>query len=98
MRPLTPGDPLDCEQVVRALWDYIDRRAEAWTLAAIEDHLARCDGCRAHAEFEQRLVTALSGLRTQHSDPKRLREDVMKMLKAAGLGAEEGDASSGEPT
>ena len=89
MHSMNPGVPLDCEQVVRALWDYIDRRADAVSVAAIEAHLAECAGCRAHAEFEQRLVTSLSGLRRQHSDPGRLREEVLKTLKAAGLGSDE---------
>lgn len=95
MRRMTPGVPLDCEQVVRALWDYIDRRADAVTLGAIDDHLAQCEGCRAHADFEARLVSALSGLRKQHSDPGQLREEVLKMLKAAGLGAEGNSSGSG---
>lgn len=85
---MTPGAPLDCDKVVRSLWDYIDRRVDAVTLAAIEDHLAQCEGCRSHAEFETRLVKTLSGLRGQHSDPGRLREDVLRMLKAAGLGGD----------
>jgi len=74
--------------VVRSLWEYIDGRVEPDALEGIEEHLARCEGCRAHAVFEERLVRTLAGLRSQHSDPERLRDDVLKVLRAAGLGSE----------
>ena len=87
MRTLTPDSPMSCEEAVRSLWDHIDRRVEPESLAAIEDHLARCDDCRAHAEFEARLVKSLSELRGRYSDVVRLRENVLKVLRAAGMGA-----------
>jgi hypothetical protein len=55
------------------------------SLGRIDDHLARCEGCRAHAVFEERLVRTLAGLRKQHSDPERLREHVLKVLRDAGV-------------
>ena len=81
-----PDPQLDCAEVVRSLWEYLDQRASAELYAAIDEHLARCEACRAHFDFEERLVRALAELRGRHSDPVRLREDVLKVLRAAGLG------------
>jgi len=76
---------LDCGEVVRSLWEYLDGRASGALVGGIDEHLAWCEGCRAHFEFERRLVRALAGLRRQHSDPARLREGVLDVLHAAGL-------------
>lgn len=90
MDHMTPGTPLDCAEVVRALWDYLDGRAPAEQVVAIDDHLAACDGCRAHFAFEARLVNTLSELRRQHSDPARLRQEVLAVLREAGFGEASG--------
>lgn len=90
MCAMTLGPLVNCDEVVRALWEYIDGRMERDSLGRIEDHLARCEGCRAHAAFEERLVRTLAGLRKQHSDPERLREHVLKVLRDAGLKSEGG--------
>jgi len=76
----------ECVEVVRQLWEYLDGRARPESVASIEDHMAQCRGCRAIAEAETELLRSLSKLRGQHSDPQRLREDVLKVLEAAGLG------------
>lgn len=86
MDPKTPERPLDCAEVVRSLWEYLDSRASAEHASAIDEHLALCEGCRAHFEFERRLVRNISALRKQHSDPVRLREAVLVALRAAGMG------------
>lgn len=82
----SPDAPLDCAAVVRALWEYLDGRASTELVGGIEEHLERCEGCRAHFAFEERLVKNIAALRTQHSDPARLREAVLKALRDAGLG------------
>jgi anti-sigma factor (TIGR02949 family) len=86
MDSTTPERPLDCAEVVRQLWEYLDGRADADRVDAIDEHLARCDGCRAHFEFEERLVRTIAELRKQHSDPARLRAEVLAALRAAGMG------------
>jgi anti-sigma factor (TIGR02949 family) len=86
MRPVSPESPPDCSEVVRALWEYLDGRLRPESVAAIEVHLDRCEGCRAYAHFETRLVDTLAGLRRRHSDPARLKDHVLKVLRAAGMG------------
>lgn len=82
----TPEPRLDCAEVVRSLWEYLDGRATAELIGDIDEHLAMCEGCRAHFAFEERLVETLAGLRRQHSDPMRLRAAVVEVLRGAGMG------------
>jgi anti-sigma factor (TIGR02949 family) len=82
----SPDTRLDCATVVRSLWEYLDGRASAELVGDIDEHLDKCDGCRAHFAFEERLVRTIATLRKQHSDPERLRLAVLKVLRDAGLG------------
>ena len=76
--------PPDCESVVRALWDFLDAELEEGEAARIHEHLDACGHCRAHADFERRLVTELAALREQNSDPVELRARVERALRDAG--------------
>lgn len=76
-------DTPDCGAVVRALWDFLDAELDDASLAEIEAHLDACQECRSHADFEQRLVDELAGLRRQHSDPEALRARVEAALRNA---------------
>ena len=77
--------PRDCEAVVRALWEYLDGEVEPDRLAEFDRHLASCDHCRAHSEFERRLVDAISGIRRRVSNPARVRSRVLAALRTAGF-------------
>lgn len=78
----------DCEAVVRALWDYLDRELGQADLAAIDAHLAACEKCRAHAEFERRLIAEIRAVRAQQDAPDALRARVLTVLRRARLGGE----------
>src|SRR5258708_12929750 len=71
---------LDCEETVRALWDYLDRTLDAPTMAAIDAHLARCELCREHARFERALIDRIRALRREHDDAIALRARAMDAL------------------
>ncbi len=79
----TPIVPADCQTVVRALWDYLDRQLDETQMAAIDAHLAECANCRAHSVFEQRLVDEIRGAREQHGDPAELRARVLDTIRRA---------------
>lgn len=76
--------PLTCEETVRALWDYLDRELDAPTMAAIDAHLAQCDGCREHARFERALIGRIQSLRREYQDAGPLRARVLHALDEAG--------------
>jgi mycothiol system anti-sigma-R factor len=75
--------PADCQTVVRALWDYLDRQLDEPQMAAIDAHLAECANCRAHSVFEQRLMDEIGAVRGQHEDPAELRTRVLDTIRRA---------------
>jgi anti-sigma factor (TIGR02949 family) len=77
--------PADCEETVRALWDYLDRSLDRPQMDAIDAHLARCDGCREHFDFERVLVDRIRDLRRDHDDAAALRVRILAVLRDAGL-------------
>ena len=83
--PMSTVFPPDCEVVVRALWDYLDRTLEKPRMAAIDAHLARCEYCRTHAEFVRNVVAEIRALRREHDDPAELRTRVLQAIRRAGI-------------
>lgn len=79
--PTRATPPRDCETVVRALWDYLDRQLERPDLQAIDAHLAECASCRAHATFERRLVDEIRALRSRLAQPAVLRARILDVLR-----------------
>jgi anti-sigma factor (TIGR02949 family) len=79
----THRDPRDCESILRALWDYLDRELEPSDMAAIDAHLGACASCRSHAAFERRLVDEIRALRAEVTEPEKLRARVLQVLRRA---------------
>ena len=77
--------PPDCEKMVRALWDYLDRALDAPTMAAIDAHLALCEPCREHARFEPALLDRIRQLRREHDNVAALRGRVLAALHESGM-------------
>lgn len=77
------GFRADCDAVVRALWDYLDRALGEADMAAIEAHLAACDDCHGHAAFERHLLNEIHTLRVHGADPDALRARVLDLLRRA---------------
>ena len=75
--------PADCQTVVRALWDYLDRQLDEPQMAAIDAHLAECANCRAHSDFEQRLINEIRAVRGQNDDAAELRTRVLDTIRRA---------------
>jgi anti-sigma factor (TIGR02949 family) len=72
--------PLDCEEVIAQLFDYLNRELDAETLAAIEKHIALCRGCFSRAEFERRLRARLAEA-GEAKAPAALRRRARKLLE-----------------
>jgi anti-sigma factor (TIGR02949 family) len=82
MRPM-----LDCDAVMRQLWDYLDGELTEDRVNAIREHLALCQRCYPQFEFERTFLKTLARARREHSDPARVRERVMATLLAEGFAA-----------
>lgn len=78
---------LDCDAVMRQLWDYLDDELTAEREAAIRAHLAVCKRCYPQYNFEAAFLRAVSGTRRTHSRPDELKTRVLMALRAEGFAA-----------
>ncbi len=62
---------LDCEAVMRQLWDYLDGEPTAERMEAIRKHVAMRARCYPRYDFEREFLAALARLRREHSNPGR---------------------------
>jgi mycothiol system anti-sigma-R factor len=76
-------EPVDCETVVRALWAYLDRQLGDAERAAIDAHLEECEHCRAHTEFERRLISSIGAIKAEGGEEDALRARVLDALRHA---------------
>ncbi len=76
---------LDCDAVMRQLWDYLDGELTEERMAAIREHLALCARCYPQFEFERTFLETLARVRREHSHYEGLRERVLAALRHEGL-------------
>jgi anti-sigma factor (TIGR02949 family) len=70
--------PIDCEQALSILYDYLDRELGEHDHEAMEHHLSVCKSCFSRAEFEQRLKEKMKSLR--EAQPAADSNDRIKQL------------------
>ena len=78
---------LDCEAVMRQLWDYLDGELTPDREEAVRAHLAMCSRCQPQQDFEQSFLRALSVSRREHSRPDLIKARVLAALRAEGFAA-----------
>ena len=76
---------LDCESVMRQLWDYVDAELTPERMEEIRMHVVMCKRCYPQYEFERSFLDAISARRRTHSDPERLRASLLAALQSKGL-------------
>ena len=76
---------LDCESVIKQLWDYLDGELIPERMDAIRSHLEMCKRCYPQYEFERSFLHALAARQRKHSDQERLRTKLMAALQERGL-------------
>jgi mycothiol system anti-sigma-R factor len=72
---------IKCEEVLKSLYDYIDKQLDESSYAQIDEHIKQCKYCRQHYDFEielQRLVTRSC---FQKKAPKVLKEKIQGLLE-----------------
>lgn len=82
MRPM-----LDCDAVMRQLWDYLDGELTAERTAAIGEHLALCARCFPQYEFERAFLETVGRTRREHASYDALRARILVALRADGFAA-----------
>lgn len=81
------NEMLDCDAVMRRLWDYLDHELTPDSEAAVRAHLAVCRRCYPQYDFELAFLNALAASRREHSSPDVLRNRVLTALRAEGFAA-----------
>ena len=76
---------VDCDTVMRQLWDYLDGELTPERSAAIRHHVEMCSRCRPQSEFEQAFLTAVRRSRREHTQPERLRGTLLEALAEQGF-------------
>lgn len=76
---------LDCESVMRRLWDYVDGELTPERMEEIRTHVEMCKRCYPQYQFERSFLDAISARRRTHSDPERLRANLLAALQSKGL-------------
>jgi hypothetical protein len=76
---------LDCEQVMRQLWDYLDEELADERMEAIRAHLELCKRCYPQYEFERSFLDAVAGSAREHANIERLRARLALSLQEKGM-------------
>ena len=76
---------MDCDQVVRTLWDYLDGELTDERMNEVRVHLKACRGCFPHFDFERAFLDALAKSKEEQAAPDELRRKVVAKLRKAGL-------------
>lgn len=76
---------LNCDEVMRQLWDYLDGELTPERMQAIEAHLAMCGRCHPQAEFERAFLRAVAQAKREPSDPEGLAARVRQALRSEGF-------------
>ena len=65
------SDPraLDCEEVLRVIFAYLDGELQGMEQEAVDAHLERCRSCFSRADFERRLKRRMTDLASQEPSP-----------------------------
>jgi anti-sigma factor (TIGR02949 family) len=78
---------LDCDAVMRQLWDYLDGELTPGRHASVRVHLAVCKRCYPQYNFEQAFLKAVAASRREHSRPDVIKSRVLAALRAEGFAA-----------
>ncbi len=76
---------LDCNAVIRQLWDYLDAELTPERMEQIRAHLAVCQRCFPQYQFERSFLDVLASTRSDHPAIGQLRDRVLAALKGEGL-------------
>ena len=76
---------IDCDAVMRQMWDYHDGELTDDRIRAIEEHAQMCERCYPHVAFERAFRDAVRASRQATPDTRALGERVRAALRAEGF-------------
>ncbi len=72
---------IPCEEVVRLVWQYMDRELDESTYRQLQAHIRQCRDCGPRHDFEARLRAIIQGKCAGQPAPERLRRRLLAMLQ-----------------
>jgi anti-sigma factor (TIGR02949 family) len=82
-------NPEVCRDIVRQLWPFLDGALPDEWQEKVTAHLAECDNCRSHYDYERAFLDALRTAGESHDEFEPLRTRVLAALQAQGMAVEE---------
>ena len=73
-------DPISCEEVVRAVWDYLDGEIDIGARERIREHLEICDHCLGQYNFEGAFLRTVSRVLDDGGDVASLRARIERAM------------------
>jgi len=71
---------MDCSQVARKLFEYLDKELAQEDTSNLEKHLEECRACFDHVEFERMLREHLRKI-THHRCPEKLKQKIKAIIE-----------------
>jgi anti-sigma factor (TIGR02949 family) len=76
---------MDCESVLRQLWDYLDGELTENRRVEIAAHLRMCGKCFPTFQFEEAFLRAVKAAGEEPSRSGALRERVVAAMRKQGM-------------
>jgi len=76
---------IDCELVMRQLWDYLDGELTCERSLELASHITACQRCYPQVAFERAFLDLLASARRGPAPSRGLRRRVLAALQAEGL-------------
>jgi mycothiol system anti-sigma-R factor len=73
-------DFISCEEVVRAVWDYLDDEIDLDRKERIREHLELCDHCLGQYTFEGAFLRMVSRVLVEDGDLASLRARIEQAM------------------
>ena len=80
-----PVREIDCDAVMRQLFDYLDMEVEITAQDEIHHHIEDCRSCFTRVEFEKQLNSRIQGA-GRDSAPDSLRNRITDLMSEFGIG------------
>ena len=77
---MTTPTEMSCEDLVELVTEYLEDALAPEDRAAVEAHLADCDGCTAYLE-QMRTTIRLTGTLTEEHVPPEAREPLLRVFR-----------------
>ena len=74
---------IDCLEVARRLWAFVDGELEATSAAEVERHLGECARCFGVTQAQRRFLEAVGDLSTDANAAVDLRARLVEALRTA---------------